>query len=187
MQEEESNDEPAEQQVKFTKEFPEEWVADAWKRKRRVVCVDYLNGQWILVTEKAKSSTTVGQTVSFSPDELPVAPIKADLWDKDKRLTGLTHHPSVGWVMVGEIVAKGTGQGCSAGSDWPTEKIADRLAKGMTIADIAWTTESEAWAIVFNNEIKGENISTKVSISEYFDEDLLRTLNLTRYGRRFRS
>lgn len=172
------------QSIGFTKEFPENAVQEAWKAGKRIVCLDYLDEQWVMVTEKAESELTVGQSVVFSTDDLPGDLLQNDLWNKDKRLTYLSYDASSGWVLIGE--ARGSiGQSYAAGSDWPTEKVADRLSKGMTIAGISWNTREEAWAIVFDNDSKNTGITTEIRFDKSFNEDLMRKLSLTRYGKRF--
>jgi hypothetical protein len=175
---------PMEQHVGFTKSFPEAEIQTAWKDGRRVVCLDYLDEQWVLVTEKSASSLSVGQSVVFSNEALPGTLLQDDLWNKEKRLICLSFHSSVGWVLLGEPRGS-TGQSYAAGSDWPQEKVADRLSKGMTVAGISWNTTDEAWAIVFDNASKTQNVGTKIHFDKSFNEDLMRTLSLTRYGKRF--
>lgn len=172
------------QRVGFTKEFPEDEIQQAWKEGRRVVLIDYLDEQWVLVSEKAASSTTVGQNVVFTTEPLPGELLQNDIWNKEKRLTCLSFQPKVGWVMIGENKA-GLGQSYAAGSDWPEAKIADRISKGMTVAGIAWNTTDEAWALVFDGAAKNQTITTTIHLKSGFDEDLMRTLAVTRYGKRF--
>lgn len=184
MQEEAGSDGAVTQRIEFSRDFPEDRVNAAWTEKRRIAFLDYMGDQWVLVTEPASHSTTVAQTVAFSREQLPGKEIQADLWEKDKKLVCLAFHQSTGWVLLGEN--RGTaGQGYAAGSDWPEEKVADRFAKGMTIAGLAWSTTDEAWSIVFNNANKNESITSKVHFHKSFNEDLCRTLQLTRYGKRF--
>ena len=185
MQEEENvNNATLEQSVAFFKDFPEDSVSQAWKEGRRVVLLDYMADQWVMVTEKLIGTLSAGQTVSFSTDDLPGQELQNDLWNKEKKLIGLTWTKKVGWMLLGEA-RTGSGQAYAAGSEWPTEKVADRLSKGMTVADIAWNATEQAWAIVFNNAAKNESITTAIHFEKSFNEDLMRTLSLTRYGKRF--
>lgn len=185
MQEEkELSDAKLDQSVSFSKEFPDDSVSQAWKEGRRIVFLDYLADQWVLVSEKLNNTLSAGQTVSFSTDELPGSELQNDLWNKEKKLICLTWQKKVGWMLLGEA-RTGTGQAYAAGSEWPAEKVADRLSKGMTIAGIAWSTSDEAWSVVFNNAVKTESISTTVHFDKSFNEDFMRTLSLTRYGKRF--
>jgi len=172
------------QSVSFSKDFPEDAVSQAWKDGRRIVFLDFMAEQWVIVSEKLSNTLSAGQTVCFSNEALPGSELQNDLWNKEKKLTCLSWQKKVGWMLLGEN-RTGTGQSYAAGSDWPSEKVADRLSKGMTVVGVAWNTSDEAWAIVFDNVAKNSSITTTIHFEKTFNEDLMRTLALTRYGKRF--
>lgn len=173
-----------EQRVAFYKDFPNTEIQQAWKDGRRVQFIDYLDEQWVLVTETSRSNLVVGQTAVSAQKELPGEFLQKDIWDKDRNLTCLSFEKSVGWVLIGDG-REGQGQAYTAGTDWPKEKILARLNDRMVIADVAWSTVDKAWAIVFNQTPKELTIGTAVHFDKTFNEDLMRTLRLTRYGTRF--
>lgn len=173
-----------EQRISFSKDFPDSEIQQAWKDSRRVQFIDYLDSQWVLVTETAPSHLTVGQKALFATEPLPGKLLQNDFWNKDKNLTCLSFEEHVGWVLIGEYRSD-LGQAYTAGSDWPKEKILTRLNDRMNIADVSWSTKDEAWVIVFDQTPTHLGIGTSIHFDKSFNEDLMRTLQVTRYGKRF--
>lgn len=173
-----------EQRISFSESFPDTEIKTAWQECRRIQFIDYLDSQWVLVTETAPSHTTVGQKALFATEPLPGQLIKDDFWSKDKNLTCLSFEDHTGWVMLGEYRSE-AGQAYTAGSDWPKEKVLARLNDRMNIADVSWSTKDHAWAIVFDQTPTNLAIGTSIHFDKTFNEDLMRTLQLTRYGKRF--
>jgi hypothetical protein len=171
-------EEVKDQKITFGDDVPEDEVKRAWRDGERIVVLEPLiNGKWVVVTEKV-TGLVVGQSLVFSTDPLPSKDVQ-QLWKDDKKVLTMSYLPST-WIMIAE--KGGGGQAYTANSDWPEAKIDARRAEGMGISALAYNSTDEAWAMVFDNNIKNQ----VVRMSKDFPEDILKQeIGVSRYGKRF--
>eukprot|EP01124_Arcella_intermedia_P001423 TRINITY_DN10774_c0_g1_i1.p1 TRINITY_DN10774_c0_g1~~TRINITY_DN10774_c0_g1_i1.p1 ORF type:complete len:250 (-),score=48.05 TRINITY_DN10774_c0_g1_i1:38-787(-) len=165
------------QEIYVGTNFPEDEIKSAWSNNWRVSFLNYCNSQWVLVTEK-NATTTVGQCLStFNEIEEAQAEIKR-WWDKNKAVHSLVHGAGK-WVMIGQQMDKVPGQGFTANSDWPGDKIAEYFKNGKYISSIAYDFNEDFWAIVATPLPGGQSMATT---AEFPYEKIKKLENTYFYG-----